>query len=492
MSQISPTHPRRLADVETWQHETDVAVVGFGGAGGCAAIEAHDAGAQVTIFEVASASGGSTALSSAEIYMGGGGGTRVQRACGHEDSTEALFAYLMACMGDLGDEEKIRCYAEGSPEHFEWIVGLGVPYKDSEYAQKAIVAMTDDCLLYTGNEKAWPFARIAKPCPRGHNLEIEGDNGGPLFMQIVTRNVEERGIAVEYDARALRLIADEAGGIHGLVVRIDGEERNVRARKGVVLCTGGFAMNERMWRHYSPEVAGRAQPIGNPFDDGGGIRMGQGAGGATLHMNQSFVTIPFYPPASHTFGILVNGQGQRFINEDVYHARIAARVLEQRETGGRIFLIIGEKHWRQPNMLGGEVVSAADTIEELAADIDLPVENLAHTFHHYNAQASKGCDPLFHKQADWLEPIEPTIAAVDITPGEHGIYVGFTLGGLETKPSGEVLTMDGDVIPGLFAAGRATCGMPRRAEGYASGMSVGDVTYFGRLAGRTVAARGDG
>ena len=488
MSEISPTHPRRLVDVDTWHAETDVAVVGFGGAGGCAAIEAADRGAQVTIFEVASASGGSTALSSAEIYMGGGG-TRVQRACGYDDTTEALFEYLKLCQGEIGDEEKIRLYAEGSSEHFEWIVGLGVPYKDSEHKEKAIVALTDDCLLYTGNEKAWPFRNVAPPCPRGHNLEVEGDNGGPLFMDIVTRQVESHGVQIEYNARGLRLISDEAGAIHGLVVRIDNEERNIRARRGVILCSGGFAMNSEMWRHYSPEVAKRAHPIGNPFDDGAGIRMGQGAGGATLHMNQSFVTIPFYPPATHTFGILVNSQGQRFINEDVYHARIAINNLRQLQTGDKVYLIIGEKHWKQPNMLGGEVVTAGDSIEEIAEEIGLPVDNLAHTFHHYNEHAARGEDPLFHKQSDWLEPIEPVIAAVDITPGEHGLYVGFTLGGLETRPTGEVLTMDGDVIPGLYAAGRATCGMPRTAEGYGSGMSVGDVTFFGRQAGRQAAAR---
>jgi succinate dehydrogenase/fumarate reductase flavoprotein subunit len=421
--------------------------------------------------------------------MGGGGGTRVQRACGYDDSTEALFAYLKRCQGEIGDDEKIRLYADGSLDHFNWIVGLGVPYKDTEYPGKAIVAMTDDCLLYTGNEKAWPFSEIAPPCPRGHNLEIEGDNGGPMFMDIVTKQVESRGVQIEYNARALRLIADDSGEVLGFVVRIDNVERNVRAFKGVVLCTGGFAMNQDMWQHYSPEVAKRAMPIGNPFDDGTGIRMGQGAGGSTLHMNQSFVTIPFYPPATHTFGILVNSQGQRFINEDVYHARIAAHNIKQLETGEKIYLIIGEKHWKQPNMLGGQVVTAGDDIAEIADELGLPVANLTHTINHYNENAVKGEDPLFHKQADWMEPIEPTIAAVDITPGEHGIYVGFTLGGLETKPSGEVLTMDGDMIPGLYAAGRATCGMPRRAEGYGSGMSVGDVTFFGRRAGGAAAKR---
>lgn len=491
MSQISPTHPRMFEDIDRWHMETDVAIVGFGGAGGCAAIEAADQGADVTIFEVSAASGGSTALSSADIYLGGGGGTRVQRACGYDDSTEDLFNFLMLAQGDLADEERIRLYAEGSLDHFNWIVGLGVPYKDTEFKGRAIVTLTDDCLLYTSNEKAWPFRDIAKPCPRGHNLEIEGDNGGPMFMDIVTQQVESRGVRVECNARALKLIADERGEIFGIVVRIDGEEQNVRARKGVILATGGFAMNPKMWRHYSPKVAKRAQAIGNPFEDGSGIRMGQGAGGSLLHMNQSFVTIPFYPPASHTFGILVNSQGQRFINEDVYHARIAANNIQQLETSEAIYLIIGEKHWEQPNMLGGEISSAGDKIEEVAEEIGLPVDNLTHTFNHYNEFAAKGEDPLFHKQPDWLEPIEPTIAAVDITPGEHGIYVGFTLGGLETKPTGEVLTMDGDVVPGLYAAGRATCGMPRRAEGYGSGMSVGDVTFFGRKAGHQVARRGN-
>ncbi len=492
MSQISPTHPRKLEDIDEWHLETDVAIVGFGGAGGCAAIEAADQGADVTIFEVAAASGGSTALSSAEIYMGGGGGTRVQRACGYEDSTEDLFNYLMLAQGDLADEERIRLYSEGSLDHFNWIVGLGVPYKDSEYKNKAIVALTDDCLLYTGNEKAWPFRDVAKPCPRGHNLEVEGDNGGPMFMETVTRQVESRGVRIEYNARVLTLIADEHGEILGLVVRIDGEQRHVRARKGVLLATGGFSMNREMWRHYSPKVANRAIPIGNPFDDGGGIRMGQGAGGSLLHMNQSFVTIPYYPPASHTFGILINAQGQRFINEDVYHARIAANNIQQLQTGNAVYLIIGERHWEQPNMLGGEIATAGDKIEEIAEEIDLPVDNLTHTFNHYNENAARGEDPLFHKQAEWLEPIEPTIAAVNITPGQHGLYVGFTLGGLETRPTGEVLTMDGDVVPGLYAAGRATCGLPRRAEGYGSGMSVGDVTFFGRKAGGQVAHRKTG
>ena len=128
-------------------------------------------------------------------------------------------------------------------------------------------------------------------------------------------------------------------------------------------------------------------------------------------------------------------------------------------------------------------------MEHTLAEIGLPIENLCHTLRFFNEHAAKGEDPLFHKQSDWLDPIEPTIAAVDLTPGRHGNYVAFTLGGLATLPTGEVLRMDKQVIPGLYAAGRTTCSVPRRSEGYASGLSVGDVTFFGRLAGRQAAGR---
>ena len=97
------------ADVTQWSGTADVLVVGFGGAGACAAIEAADGGAAVVVFEAASASGGSTALSSAEIYLGGG--TRIQRAVGYDDSVDDVYGYLMASNGPQADAVKVRAYA---------------------------------------------------------------------------------------------------------------------------------------------------------------------------------------------------------------------------------------------------------------------------------------------------------------------------------------------------------------------------------------------
>ena len=139
--------PMLEADVASWSGDTDVIIVGFGGAGACAAIAAVDSGASAMIVEAASASGGSTALSSAEIYLGGG--TQIQKAVGYEDSVEDVFGYLMDSNGPQADAEKVRAYAEGGPEHLDWLISLGVPFKPSELKERAMMALTDDCLLYT-------------------------------------------------------------------------------------------------------------------------------------------------------------------------------------------------------------------------------------------------------------------------------------------------------------------------------------------------------
>lgn len=490
-SKANPVQPRRLADIDTWHMDTDVAIVGFGGAGACAAIEAADAGREAVIFEASSASGGSTAMSSAEIYMGGGGGTRVQQACGFEDATEDMFTYMMMCAGPQADEAKIRDYCENSRSHFDWLVDKGVPFKDSFHKTRAIMCLTDDGLLYTGSEKAWPYAEHAKPAPRGHNLYIEGDNGGPLFMKIMTENVEQRdAVTVEYDVRALTLITDDERRVVGLVVRKDGQELNVRARQGVILCAGGFVMNEDMLQKYAPKLLAGNQQIGNPGDTGAGILMGMGVGGAAVNMHEGFISLPYYPPASITGGILVNDKGQRLINEDVYHSRLGNAILN--DVGQRFYFIVTVDQYgdyEKFNFMGADVVGTGETVEELEEELKLPQGTLQNTVATYNQFAAKGEDPLFHKGAEWLVELDPPLVALDVTPDRGTFWPYFTLGGLDTLPSGEVLRADRSVVEGLYAAGRTACGIVRRAEGYSSGMSVGDATYSGRKAAISAAAR---
>jgi len=487
----SPTLPRRVSEVADWDLETDVAVIGFGGAGACAAIEAADADADVTIFEQASAGGGSTALSSAEIYMGGSGGTRVQQACGFEDSTEDMITYMMMCAGPQADEAKIRNYCENSKSHFEWLLEKGVPFKDSFHETRAIMCLTDDGLLYTGSEKAYPFAEQAAPAPRGHNLYVEGDNGGPLFMKIMTENVEKRDkIAVHYETRALTLIADEHNEIHGIVIRKDGEELNVRVHRGVILCAGGFVMNEEMVAKYAPKLTAGTEPIGNPGDTGSGILMGMGVGAAAINMHEGFISVPYYPPESITRGILVNNKGQRLVNEDVYHSRLGNAILN--DGGERFYFIVTVDQYgdyEKMNFMAADVVGTGETVAELEEEIGLPEGALQATIELYNKFAAEGDDPFFHKASQWLEVLEPPLVALDVTPGRGAFWPYFTLGGLDTLVDGEVVNPERQPIPGLYAAGRTACGVVRRAEGYSSGISVGDATFSGRLAGIAAATR---
>ena len=133
------------------------------------------------------------------------------------------------------------------------------------------------------------------------------------------------------------------------------------------------------------------------------------------------------------------------------------------------------------------MAGTGETVQELEGELGLHPGTLQHTLAVYNEDCARGEDTLYHKAAEWLTPLQPPLVALDITPGRGAFVPYFTLGGLDTRTTGEVLTTQGEVIPGLYAAGRTACGVVRRAEGYSSGMSVGDATFSGRMAGRQAA-----
>jgi succinate dehydrogenase/fumarate reductase flavoprotein subunit len=487
---LSADHPVPLDSVPRWDFETDVVVIGFGAAGACSALEAARAGARVTLFEVASGHGGTSALSGGEIYLGGG--TPIQRAAGFTDSADALYRYLAMAGGPNTDLERARAYADGSLAHYDWLVAQGVEYKNSYIAERCIEPSTDDCLIWSGSEEAWPFVEQAQPAPRGHCPKFAGMGGGRYVMDVLAKRVVEAGVRVQFDARALALIADTAGRVHGLVVRIDGEPRYARATAGVVLCAGGFVMNREMVKRHAAWLLRSQFPIGT-VDDGSGIRLGLSVGGAAVNMNEGFTTVPWYPPGSLVKGIFVNAQGQRFINEDCYHGRVSHYIL--RQTGDRVWLLadhatygVGELH----ALARMEIGAAGETWDEVERELELPDGSLTATVALYNRYASEGLDPLFHKAAKWLKPLdEPPFVALDCRI-DHCFYSSFTLGGLDTLPTGQVVDEDRRPIAGLYAAGRTACGLPRWGEGYSSGMSLADATFFGRRAGRHAAMHGAG
>ncbi len=309
-------------------------------------------------------------------------------------------------------------------------------------------------------------------------------------MKIVTDNIEKRdAIAVEYEVRALTLIVDDDGRIVGLVVRKNQQELNVRASQGVILCAGGFVMNEEMLQRYSPMLTRGTYALGNPGDTGSGILMGISVGGAAINMHEGFISLPYYPPATMTNGILVNDKAQRFINEDVYHARLGAAILKQQSERFYFVLTVDQYgDYERVSYMGAQVAGTGESVEELEQELCLRKGSLQQTIATYNEDCEAGEDTLQHKASQWLEKLEPPLVALDVTPGRGAFYPFFTLGGLDTLPSGEVLNPQRNTIPGLYAAGRTACGVVRRADGYSSGMSVGDATFSGRMAGKAAAS----
>jgi 3-oxo-5alpha-steroid 4-dehydrogenase len=280
--------------------------------------------------------------------------------------------------------------------------------------------------------------------------------------------------------RALAIDGD--GAIAGAVAETFGARRFVRARRGVVLTTGGFIHNDRMLEAHAPLARRCRVRVGAEGDDGSGIQLGVAAGAATLHMDAVSISLPATQPWGLKRGVLVDAQGQRFVNEDAYYGRLGEVALLHR--GGRVWLVVDDAVFEQPSY-ERSVAAVGDTPAELERELGLPEGSLAATLALYNRHASAGVDPVFHKDSQYVTPLSaPPYGAFDCTT-EGSIYAAFTLGGLHTDTEGRVLDGDGDAIPNLFAAGRATSGLS--VGGYSSGLSLGDGTFFGRRAGRCAA-----
>ncbi|MCY1672868.1 FAD-dependent oxidoreductase [Novosphingobium sp. SL115] len=472
-----------ITQVPQWDFETDVAIIGFGATGACAAIEARVAGARTMLFERSSGSGGASALSGGEIYIGGG--TDAQQAAGFDDTVEDFTAYLKLAGGPCADDAKCELYGREALSHYQWLKDQGVPYRGNYLPGKVIEPTDDSTLIWSGSEAAAPFYKHAKPAPRGHVIQHVGWGGGRPLIDILEARARDLGTEIHVDARAVALIVDE-DRVAGAVVRIDNQDRFVRAHRGVVLATGGFVFNEAMRRKYAPETFRVNSPIGDK-DDGIGIELGVSVGGDPIHMDQFFTTCPWTIPAEQAHGVFVNVAGQRFINEDCYHGRVSRCAVDQ--PGGKVYLLLDSAHFDQPLDLAGiTIAGTGETWEEVEAELEMPAGTLSATMHFYNTHAREGRDPLFDKQQPILKPLDQSPFVALECNFETSYFSFFTLGGLKTSADGEVLDRSGAAIPGLFAAGRCTSGLPAWGHGYSSGLSLADCTFFGRKAGRCAAA----
>lgn len=483
-----------VADVTEWSDEADVVVIGFGIAGGCAAVSAAAAGAKVLVLEKAAGAGGTTSMAGGHFYLGGG--TAVQQATGHDDSADEMYKYLVAVAHDP-EHDKIRAYCDGSVEHFNWLEDLGFQFERSYYPGKVVVPPGTEGLSYTGNEKVWPFCEQAKPAPRGHSVPVPGELGGAdMVIKLLLKRADELGVEMRYETGATNLVLDDDGAVAGVAWKNFGVTGTVKAG-AVIIAAGGFAMNPEMVAEHTPALGqkrktkhhGEVEPyiLGNPNDDGLGIKLGVSAGGVAKNLDQLFITAAAYPPEILLTGVIVNQNGQRFVNEDSYHSRTSAFVLEQPDQVA--YLIVDEAHTEMPAMPLIRFIDGWETIAEMEEALGIPAGNLAATLERYNANAAAGTDPDFHKQPDYVAAQDNgPWAAFDLSLG-RALYSGFTMGGLSVSIDGQVLRADGSAVPGLYAAGACASNIAQDGKGYASGTQLGEGSFFGRRAGTHAAKR---
>ena len=487
------SRPVSQATIDKWDIETDVLVVGFGIAGTSAALGAAEVSDDVVVIE---RGGGSEGTCGGLLYLGGG--TPMQKAMGYEDTAEDMYRVLHAALGPSVDEAKLRLYCDRSLEHFDWLVECGVPLitgPDEDgtplatpdpdgFVQVGAQEYAGGGLVWTGGEQAFPFNELAPAVPRGH-MPRDPNGTEDLFegavLKCMISAVERTGVRVVYNTGAERLVVDDAGRVVGIEGRSEGKRIRIKARRGVVLTTGGFIYNDEMLSQYSPLLVGGAAKLGHGGQDGRGIQMAQLVGADAIHMDAADATLVTTPHISFIAGILVNGLGRRFINEDTYYGRLGTESVFRQNSEAYLIVddeIFLESSWLRPAW-------AADSFAELEQQIGLPDGSLQQTVDYYNLHAAHGQDPLFHKGDRWLKPLKAPFAVLDLR-NKTMPTSAFTLGGLHTDPDGHVLDVQGEPIGGLYSAGRASSGLA--VYGYCSGISLGDGSFFGRMAGRGAAA----
>lgn len=472
------------AAVDNWDMVVDVLVVGSGIAGLCAALEARAAGRSVLVAEALPGLGGASLRSPGILYAGGG--SPVQRALGVDDSVDAMFDYLSAAGEADQDRSALRRYCEGSAGHIDWLMQRGVSFgtglSSATRSSPGRLPPAEGGLQFTGVERAPRYRDQASPAPRGHVAEGPGGSGGVGLIEALLGAARRIGVELRPSLGAQRLVTNQDGRILGATLDRGGQRVAIRARSGVVLACGGFAVDARLRALHHAGSSGLTLSWGGAADRGQGIAMGIGAGAATVAMHRLGVVAEI--PLGG--GVIVNAAGRRFIAEDSGGGALGAALLEQGE-GGSCWLVADRRSATALENSPLKRVAEANSIGDLAVTLSLPQGSLQNSVGYFNRYAANGRDPLFGRSDPELRPLQgPPYGAWLLRPADV-VMGGCTLGGLQIDAEGRVLDGFGAPLPGLFAAGRnAACLSASPLAG--RGLALGTASFFGRSAGRAAAA----
>ena len=466
--------------------EVDVLVVGFGAAGAAAAITAHDAGASVAVVEKWHAGGGNCVHSGGFIFTVDG-----PRAVDHLDAL---------CFGKT-DLAVLEAFAARLPEVPGWIAALG-----GETA-------ACDPGAFAGMLPSWPHFPGAGHVSYRQFVPPDGERPGVGLWRTLEAAVRERGVPVALETRVVELITED-GATTGAVVEHVSERGPIRARRGVVLASGGFEFDAELVDTYLPlPLVG----VGHPGNTGDTIRLACGAGASLWHMGAFFGWLAFVAaehPAGFTLDVhapsfvCIDGDGRRFADETGWEVHDKVRSLtaylprrrnrprmpgfivfdEAARRAGPLHGIVGTPNdyaWSTDNsaeLTAGWIVRG-ESGGELAIAIGVQESVLEATLAEYAGAVSAGRDDLFGRAPETLAPLTAPLYAIRFTPG-----VATASGGPRRDAHARVLATGGEPIAGLYAAGAAGSIWGHLTE---HGGGLTDAIVFGRIAGAHAAAATD-
>ena len=449
----------------------DVVVIGAGGAGFSAAIEAKNAGANVVLLEKMPAVGGNSLISGAEMNAAK---NWVQPKLGINDDSPELHAEDTYKGGDMkGDMNVIKVMTHNALDAAKWCRDyLGVRFED-------------DNLFFFGGH-----SRKRALIPVGHT--------GTEFITKFQAKADELGIPVITNMKAEELIKDKSGRVVGVKATMNGASYTFNAKGGVVLATGGFGANPEMVKKYNPKIDERFKTTDAPGTTGEALYMAERAGAQLVNMGY-IQTYPICDPISGVIeliadarfdgAIMLNQEGKRFVEELQRRDVLSEAILKQ--TGGYCWVLWNDKIGSISNTVKEHpteyeaftkqgIMATCDDLKCVADFTKIPFDSLKGTVNRVSSMTGKGNDKDFNHRSGLVDMTQGTYYVIKAVPSVH-----HTMGGVRINEKAQALTAEGKAIPGLWAAGEVT-GVTHGTNRL-GGNAYTDIIVFGRIAGKAAA-----
>lgn len=442
--------------IDQLQDKYDIIIVGAGGAGMTAALEAKEKGMNPVVLEKMPMAGGNTMKSSSGMNASE---TKFQKEQGITDSNDAFYEESLKGGHDTNDKELLRFFVDNSANSIEWLDSIGIRLNN---------------LTITGgmSEK------------RTHRPE-DGSAVGQYLVNGLVKNVLSKEIPLFVNANVTE-ITEKDGKVNGVKVLINDKDEKTISADAVIITTGGYGANMDMISKVRPDLEGLVT-TNQEGSTGDGISMIEKLGGVTVDMDQIQVHPTVQQEKSYLIGeavrgegaILVNNEGTRFVNELDTRDNVTAAINKLPEKAAYLVFDSGVKSRAKAIQKYEEMgfVVQGDSIEALAKEINVPADQLQATLDTYNKAVADKKDAEFGRTTGMEHDLSAgPFYAIKIAPGIH-----YTMGGVKINTNTEVLNKDGQAIPGLFAAGEVTGGL--HGQNRIGGNSVADIIIFGHQAG---------